>query len=369
MDKETFLAKLAESTRQFVDAAIAPIAEQLRVVRAQVNGWEAVLEARLQKFVSEIEIDYRKVSEIIEPMIPKPVAGKDAVVDYGAIRTELKQLVDALPKAKDGADVDVERLNELIQLRVEEAVALIPKAKDGKNGESVDLDSIYAFVKGAVEQAVEQVVEKLPKPANGKDAVVDYDAIYKHLGDKVLPGMITELPKPEVDYKAIHDELHEMVAAIPKPKDAVVDWPLLMSKMSELLNALPKPRDGRDALNEDQLKEAITRHAFHVFKTFSQEMVAMNERDFVIRTTINGTVIEQQLHMPTPLYKGVWREGEYTQGDQVRRGGAVWHCNVERTTARPDSGSADWTLAVNKGADGKDFRPETKNELPVVRLK
>jgi hypothetical protein len=47
----------------------------------------------------------------------------------------------------------------------------------------------------------------------------------------------------------------------------------------------------------------------------------------------------------------------------------VWHCNAERTTARPDSGNGDWTLAVNKGADGKDFRPEETKALPVVHLK
>lgn len=55
-------------------------------------------------------------------------------------------------------------------------------------------------------------------------------------------------------------------------------------------------------------------------------------------------------------YRGVFQMGEtYSAGSFVTHDGSVWHAN-ESTTARPGGGEAAWTLAVKRGANGRDVR-------------
>lgn len=58
-------------------------------------------------------------------------------------------------------------------------------------------------------------------------------------------------------------------------------------------------------------------------------------------------------------YQGVFIDGkDYSKGDCVSEGGSMWVC-TGRTSARPGGPSAEsrnWSLAVKRGRDGKDFR-------------
>lgn len=55
-------------------------------------------------------------------------------------------------------------------------------------------------------------------------------------------------------------------------------------------------------------------------------------------------------------YRGVFQMGEtYSAGNFVTQDGSLWHAN-ESTTARPGGGEAAWTLAVKRGANGRDVR-------------
>jgi len=61
-----------------------------------------------------------------------------------------------------------------------------------------------------------------------------------------------------------------------------------------------------------------------------------------------------ELGFSVPLYRGVFRDGQtYLPGDEVTSAGSTWHCNKE-TGGKPGDGSADWTLKVKRGRDGKD---------------
>jgi len=56
---------------------------------------------------------------------------------------------------------------------------------------------------------------------------------------------------------------------------------------------------------------------------------------------------------PELTYEGTHEEGrEYRRGMFCTRGGSVWYCRAERTTEKPGA-SADWALAVKKGADAR----------------
>jgi len=70
------------------------------------------------------------------------------------------------------------------------------------------------------------------------------------------------------------------------------------------------------------------------------------------------------------LDAGVWREGkDYAAGDAVSHGGSLFIAQ-KGTTAKPGA-SDDWRLAVKRGNDGRDYRPD--NDKPptktIVRMK
>jgi hypothetical protein len=67
------------------------------------------------------------------------------------------------------------------------------------------------------------------------------------------------------------------------------------------------------------------------------------------------------------LDAGVWTEREYLAGDSVSHGGSSFIAQVA-TTAKPGK-SDDWRLAVKRGADGRDWRPDDKRVPEPVRFK
>jgi len=67
------------------------------------------------------------------------------------------------------------------------------------------------------------------------------------------------------------------------------------------------------------------------------------------------------------LDAGIWKEGAYGVGDGVTSGGSFWIAQTE-TTAKPGK-SDDWRLAVKRGTDGRDWRPEEKRVLETVKLR
>jgi hypothetical protein len=68
------------------------------------------------------------------------------------------------------------------------------------------------------------------------------------------------------------------------------------------------------------------------------------------------------------LDAGVWKESvTYAAGDGVTLGGSFFIAQTA-TTAKPGK-SDDWRLAVKRGSDGRDARPEEKRTPEPVRFK
>jgi hypothetical protein len=64
---------------------------------------------------------------------------------------------------------------------------------------------------------------------------------------------------------------------------------------------------------------------------------------------------ELEAHGQSVKYMGIWdSKTQYEPGSFVTDKGSVWHCN-DTTRARPGDSPA-WTLAVKRGADGRDAR-------------
>lgn len=139
--------------------------------------------------------------------------------------------------------------------------------------------------------------------------------------------------------------------------------------------------DGRDALHLEVLpaideaksyqRGTYAKHAGGLWRSFEQThgmrgwecivdgvkslQVVANGKEFtVIAERSSGEVNETKALIPVQVYKGVFTDAEYQQGDTATWAGSLWHCNVTGTKAKPGDGSGDWTLAVKKGRDGKD---------------
>lgn len=155
--------------------------------------------------------------------------------------------------------------------------------------------------------------------------------------------------------------------------------PIVSDAVTAAFNAMPVPKDGDpgkdaagivDALKDsgelvltladgrlvrtgirDGEKGADGRDGFSL-DDFDCEPV--DERTIRLKFTQGETAHSYELTFPVPVYRDVYKEGaEYQRGDMVTWGGALWHCDAA-TKDKP--GTADWTLAVKKGRDGKDAK-------------
>jgi hypothetical protein len=69
----------------------------------------------------------------------------------------------------------------------------------------------------------------------------------------------------------------------------------------------------------------------------------------------SGKTHAKTFDMPTMIYRGIWREGDFRRGDTVTRDGSTWHCEVSGTKQVPGAPNAsDWKLCVKRGSDGRD---------------
>jgi integrin beta 3 len=85
--------------------------------------------------------------------------------------------------------------------------------------------------------------------------------------------------------------------------------------------------------------------------------------------TLLWSIGGKMFHVKTAvvLDAGVWKDGAYSVGDGVTSGGSFWIAQTE-TTAKPGK-SDDWRLAVKRGTDGRDWRPDDKRAPEPVRFK
>ena len=126
-------------------------------------------------------------------------------------------------------------------------------------------------------------------------------------------------------------------------------------------------RDGRDAADLPLLRNRITEQVAE-FVTLHLGAVSMTSPDGgrTLRWAVGETVHE--IKTAIVLDAGVWREGTaYVAGDGVTLGGSFFIAQSD-TTAKPGA-SDDWRLAVKRGTDGRDYRPEQERAAKPVRFK
>ena len=320
------------------------------------------------------------------------IAQLEATLARAPERGEKGEAGERGPRGLD-AEVDYERIGNVIAVAVEKEVAKLPTPQNGRDAAPVDYAHIAAMIKAAAITAVAELPRSergQPGPA-GKDGAPGADGAKGEpgeIGPQGLPGAKGEPGEPgkpgekgeagrDVTQEALAAAVDRALGAWARPvdgrdgkdgKDAPApDLAVLRAFCAEAVAALPPaPRGekgepgakgdpgepgrdgqrgpegpigqqgdpGRDALDGLSSIEASLR---------DERTLAL---DFLL---IGGRRKSFAFRLPIPIYRGLHRDGaKHEQGDAVTRDGSTWIATKDTDTAPP---SPDWTLAVKKGRD------------------
>jgi hypothetical protein len=123
-----------------------------------------------------------------------------------------------------------------------------------------------------------------------------------------------------------------------------------------------KGEAGRNAADLAMLQEHIDERITQIMKA-ARITTADGGRTLLV--SIGGVVHE--LRTAVVLDAGVWTERAYVAGDGVTHGGSFFIAQVD--TGEKPGKSDQWRLAVKRGADGRDWRPEDKRAPEPVRFR
>lgn len=236
-----------------------------------------------------------------------------------------------------------------------------PEPPTPKDGTSVTVEDVLPALLGAIPEPVpgppgdsvtlEQVLAAIPTPKDGASVTLS----------EVLAALT-----PHVD---------ETLAAIPAPKDGtsvslddvkglvesnMACWALDFERRAQDLlqrvaDKMPTPKDGRDATSLEDIDLVL----------------ADDGRTVTLRFLGGDQVREKSIKLATIIDRGVFKRGEtYEPGDAVSWGGSLWVAQAGTGDAPEESRDGKpWRLAVKKGQNGKDLRPDDAKSADVYRLR
>lgn len=254
-------------------------------------------------------------------------------------------IAEVLPAAVQGA------IDLLMPDLVVKAAAAVPAPRDGVDGKDAQpLDE--AVVIAAVTEKALGAIEAIPKPKDGRD------------GRDAEP----------VDIEAI---VQRVVALIPHPKDGTDGQSVTVDDFRQMFDAEYAKWQSHWTLQFERYANGVLQSAID---KMPRPKDAFQLEDLAVEHDGDGNVTlafvrgemrrEFRLRLPRFKDRGGYRDGEdYVQGDGVTYGGSFWIAQKDGPQGRPDSGTADWRLAVKKGRDGKDGGGGHEPAPPVVRVK
>lgn len=166
--------------------------------------------------------------------------------------------------------------------------------------------------------------------------------------------------------------------------------------VQEKFNSVNLPKDGKDALDIRILPDidfsksydvgVYARHKGGLWKSVAHTNGALGwqcivegidsisfdfdgDRDLSIKLSKStGDIVEKSVRLNVPIYKEVWKPGEYEKGDVVTHGGSQWTCVVDKTVDKPGESSSGWKLSVKAGRNGKDIVKIQDNKFKTVKI-
>lgn len=304
------------------------------------------------------------LADTVKEAIAKATAPLNAQIE--TLTAQLQQLQATQTPGYDDTEIKqaVQALRESIPAPYDDAAMKSAFSEQGKRVAAV-IDGVQA-----IKDRIEEVAKSVP-------AAYDDTALRQQIEDvaKSVPAAY--------DDTALRKEVAESLKFQTESFESVL----------EQFKQLPKPADGRDALQLEVLpaideQKSYTRgtyakHAGGLWRAFEQTsgmrgwecivegvkelQVDMVDKRLSVKAVMSsGALAEMVKELPIQIYRGVFKsEDPYHQGDTVTWAGSLWHCNVNGTKALPGDGSADWTLAVKKGRDGREVVKTERKEGPV----
>ncbi|AHE56016.1 hypothetical protein [Sphingomonas sanxanigenens] len=334
LDTKALADATAAIVREFLAKEVAPLIETIKRLEAELQrraaapGADEIGSLVDAAVVREIErrgliaVDVDQLREgiptadqiVSRVLAALPAPASPVQPDMEAIRAaideQVRTAVSAIPAPQDGASVTVDDVRPLIDEQVRAAVAAIPAPQDGT---SVTVDDVRPLL----DEQVRAAVAAIPTPKDG----IGLAAMFVNRAGECVATMtdgtihtLGQVVGRDADMAALEQQLREMVAAIPVPKD------------------------GRDAMSLDD---------------FTAEVM---EDGRTIRFAMKAGDTERtyQLSFPVVIDRGVWQaERAYEAGDGVTWAGSYWIAQ-RGTDAKPDTADSGFRLAVKRGRDGKD---------------
>lgn len=202
---------------------------------------------------------------------------------------------------------------EKIESMVAAAAARGSDGTDGTDGKYFTAADIHRLVDAAVSDAV----AKLPVSPHVVGCYVDRD------GDLFFS----------------FSDGHTVKAGHVVGKDA--DPAVIDAQIKAATEKFAPPKDGKDGFSLDN---------------FTAEFDG--ERTLTFRFEDAAHSKESKIVLPHPLFRGIWREGNYQRGDSVVRDGSTFIA-LKDTATIPGTPNSDWQLSTKRGRDGKDGKSVT----------
>lgn len=188
------------------------------------------------------------------------------------------------------------------------------KGDPGQDGKSVSIEEVLPLLKSQLHEKIGAI----PHPKDGRDGLDGKDGKSVTLDD-VRPYLDAELAKWALDFeRRAQETLQRAIDRMPKPKDGI------------------DGKHGRDAFNLEDVQLSLGEDE----RTLTLAFVRGEER------------AERTISLSHPIYRGVWRQGEYVKGDCVTFGGSAFIA-LRDTGSKPETDDS-WRLCVKRGRDGRD---------------
>lgn len=381
------VAELVEHQVKSLPAPLAPKALTVEDLRPMVLGL----------------VDQAVVAEV-EKHPPRSLAPEDLRPLVGQVVTEA---VAALPAPKDGRTLEPAELRPIVAELVDAAIERLPapsipaetlkglyKAEDLRAiaervvteamkaqpappaPKALTVEDLRPLVGQVVEASLEDLphqiaaevataVKALPPPAAGKDADLAEVARLVDAGVEKGLGRVPPLLEELVD---------TAIAARPEPKAPTPEdlrplvGQVVESEVERQVKALPPAKDGRGIVSTlvDEAGDLViaysdgqSQRAGRVKGAPGDSIEALEleapdgGRSLVFRAKAGARTLEAKARTAVWVDRGVWRPGDYEQGDGVTYKGSYWLAERDKP-ARPGEDGSGWRLAVKRGRDGRD---------------
>lgn len=333
-DGKAFGREIVEAVKGHIERAVSPINRRLAALEKRIDDLPAPRDGKdadlseVRRMISEELVDITAAVNAIEPApllpdIPKMIEDALAArLDVEEMERSIEEVVRAvvaeIPPPKDGSSVTLEDVLPELSKQAHDFLAALPAPVDGK---SVTLDEVAPLIASEVDKRVRE----LPLAKDGKDG---RDGIDGRDGVGLAGALIDR--EGNLVVTLTNGEARSLGPVVGKDGDP--------------------GRPGQNGAGIDDFEAKLMPDNRTIAMTFHGK-----DYDYTA-----------ELGFPAMIYRGVFKEGEYAQGDTVTWGGSLWHCDADKTSEKPGDGSKDWTLCAKKGRDGKDgVMREAKATMPV----